>query len=672
MIKKTLSLLLAMLITISLVACGDMSEQDDDLSLASNGSSRYSVIVPHGSSDEIFNAALNMTKIAMLELGIKLELYVDSERKVGEYEILVGKTDREIPAELVPSEPLGYTVATHNNSIVMLGGSDNSTIAAIDYFTENYIKGAAKLERDLVYSYLHTYTEISKDGVTVSSLDVSEVESSDIVKALEQACGIPCVKDTSTLTDKTAAHMLKVSVAIDRELPQRTLRLMSKDEKLCILASSSIALDLSAETILRELKAYDKINFTEDTYVDLTYPMQSVTDHCEKYDAYFECETNKSPFEYEVGEEMIFTLHLKCDGETMSAPKLGYKLEFDGAKESVYDSVNGESGEFQIRTSLETPGAVKLYATAMSDFDIELRDVTPFNGGATAAFDAITALVAEPEDFDEFWQSELEKLEAIEPTATLIEDISESYPGYIVKNMKIDCIGRPVSVYISIPENAEPASLELLVGFMGYGVGSSGATTREDKIVMTVNAHSIDNGRDPSYYTEVASTVLYAYGYSTTENSKRDTVYFKDMILRDLQALRYAKTLTEWNGENIQLNGGGQGAYQALAVASLDNDVDYIYASCPWLCDIGGELLGRLDGDRPAYTDALGYYDAINFAKRITCETRIEAGLGDYISPPSGVASLYNAMSAPVTLAFVQGMTQSYTPSVCERFEIAK
>lgn len=672
MIKKTLSVLLALLITISLVACETASEQGDELLLVSNGSSRYSVIVPHGSGDEIFNAALSMIKTIKLELGVKLELYVDSDRKAGEYEILIGKTDRETPAELISSEPLGYTIATYNNNIVIVGGSDNSTIAAIEYFTESYIKGDAKLERDLVYNYLHTYTEISKDGAAVSSFDVSEIENTDIVKALEQACGIPCVSDTSTLTAEAMSHMLKVSVAINRELPERTLRLMKQDGKLIINASSSVALDLAAETIFRELEAYDKINFTEDTYVDLTYPMQSVTDHYEKYDAYFECETNKSPFEYELGEDMIFTLRLKCDGETMSAPKLGYKLEFDGTKEAVYDSVDGKSGELEIITSLDTPGAVKLYASAMSDLDIELRDVTPFNGGATAAFDAISALVAEPENFDEFWQSELEKLEAIEPTATLIEDISESYPGYIVKNMKIDCIGRPVSVYISIPENAEPASLELLVGFMGYGVGSSGATTREDKIVMTVNAHSIDNGRDSSYYTEVASTVLYAYGYSTSENADRDTVYFKNMILRDLQALRYAKTLEEWNGDDIVLNGGGQGAYQALAVASLDNDVDHVYASCPWLCDIGGELLGRLDGDRPDYTDALGYYDAINFAKRIKCETRIEAGLGDYISPPSGVASLYNAMNAPVTLEFIQGMTQSYTPIEGERFELTK
>lgn len=32
---------------------------------------------------------------------------------------------------------------------------------------------------------------------------------------------------------------------------------------------------------------------------------------------------------------------------------------------------------------------------------------------------------------------------------------------------------------------------------------------------------------------------------------------------------------------------------------------------------------------------------------RIKCPVTIEAGLGDYVCPPSGVAALYNGISAP-------------------------
>ena len=69
----------------------------------------------------------------------------------------------------------------------------------------------------------------------------------------------------------------------------------------------------------------------------------------------------------------------------------------------------------------------------------------------------------------------------------------------------------------------------------------------------------------------------------------------------------------------------------------------------PWCCDLGGIRLNRLRGWRPDFTDALGYYDPVNMAKRIHCKTSITSGLGDYVCPPSGVSVLYNNIKAPKT-----------------------
>ena len=47
-------------------------------------------------------------------------------------------------------------------------------------------------------------------------------------------------------------------------------------------------------------------------------------------------------------------------------------------------------------------------------------------------------------------------------------------------------------------------------------------------------------------------------------------------------------------------------------------------------------------------------------------------GLGDYVSPPTGVFVLYNSMNCHVTLYAMQGMTHGYTPSKAAKTTYSK
>ena len=62
----------------------------------------------------------------------------------------------------------------------------------------------------------------------------------------------------------------------------------------------------------------------------------------------------------------------------------------------------------------------------------------------------------------------------------------------------------------------------------------------------------------------------------------------------------------------------------------------------------------------------MGYYDAVNFARRIPDSCRVEitrAGLGDYTCPPMGIARLWNAIHpGNRSILWVQGSTHGYTP----------
>jgi len=57
-----------------------------------------------------------------------------------------------------------------------------------------------------------------------------------------------------------------------------------------------------------------------------------------------------------------------------------------------------------------------------------------------------------------------------------------------------------------------------------------------------------------------------------------------------------------------------------------------------------------------AYSSELDYYLPVNHARRIPATCRVDitrAGLGDYICPPPGIATLYNALHCPKSICWM-------------------
>ena len=253
-------------------------------------------------------------------------------------------------------------------------------------------------------------------------------------------------------------------------------------------------------------------------------------------------------------------------------------------------------------------------------------------------------------------------------------EVKSVNPRFNVFDVKVACAGkRPVSGYLSIPKDAKDKSLPAAVVYLGYGVVGRGAYQefRNGTMTFLVNAHGIENGKDPDYYKQLAEGELKNYAFSNAENADPETCYFNGMALRLMRSMEFVKSLPEWNGKDLTVAGGSQGGFQALLAAGLDKDVTKCEASRPWCCDLGGVKMKRLAGWRPDWTEALGYYDAANHAKRIKCETLIEAGLGDYVCPPSGMVALYNNIKASKKLTFSQGRVHGYVMPNCQTFTMS-
>lgn len=178
------------------------------------------------------------------------------------------------------------------------------------------------------------------------------------------------------------------------------------------------------------------------------------------------------------------------------------------------------------------------------------------------------------------------------------------------------------------------------------------------------------------YYTQLDSATLRRYGFKEDLNATRETVYFREMLLRDVQGVRFLKKYFGADGpderfkglwsekKELILSGGSQGGFQAAAVSALEPGVTQLMLYIPWFCDVGGcGTDGRQKSTfMPEYTEALEYYDNVNFAKRITCPVYIEsAGLGDYVATPAGIASFYNNLTAcpKKRISFKQNFTHA-------------
>ncbi len=346
-----------------------------------------------------------------------------------------------------------------------------------------------------------------------------------------------------------------------------------------------------------------------------------------------------------------------------------------------------------------------------------------------------------PSDFMSFWEDSLSELDGAENAPKLIELAPiplETYSNWYRYNhdlysFKISCPGDVtdlksgetyVTGTIQIPKDADLASAPIEMWYCGYGITRpypQSSETSKGKITVTVAAHSLDYDFEnksiqpteedfnlPSYYSEAEYGSNY-YGFYSEENKDRDSVYFKYMLLRDIQAIRFmtkafkeggnvefdpsadeeTKTLASekltpglWDGENITSNGSSQGAFQAVAVAALYSEtvgvseqrITELWAGIPWMCDVQGNTDGKKVQStyRPVYINdedgaevvGLNYYDTASFGRFVTCDTVISAGMGDPLCPASGISALYNGIrtngsDVNISLGFTQGKTHS-------------
>jgi len=482
---------------------------------------------------------------------------------------------------------------------------------------------------------------------SIYSESLSAEQLSAVTETIKEATGAD-LSVSDTKSDKS------IVFTFDESLKMLQYSITEKDGQLTFAVKSSYATPYLPEIAEDAISLRESFNIPKDYVGTGTFALdEAPTDGS----AYLLCETDKNPLSYKLGEDVTFRVSMIAGGKLVSVPQFAYKYnpEYGSGKDGLVSGIGGQC--YLTFKGLDKPGSIYLNVYAANRKGQKMTALNrTINASVVYDFNNLTHKLDKPSDFDSFWDAEIEKLMAVESTVlSCVECDVCKLDGFKVYALEIQSLGTVASVHISYPENAAPGSLKMMGEFDGYGeVGSNGACYLPDTICVAVNRHEVKDHQSVDYYKAYEATIP-NWGF---DNPTREDSFFYGLLMRDVQALRYAtETYADlWDGETLSVTGGSMGGFQAVAVAGLFDKVSHCYPSVPWMCDVGGSTEGRVHGSFfPEYTEGTKYYDSTYFAERFDGTVSITAGLGDAICPTSGTVALYNAFKGPKSGIYIQG-----------------
>lgn len=363
---------------------------------------------------------------------------------------------------------------------------------------------------------------------------------------------------------------------------------------------------------------------------------------------------------YKSGEKVKFTVSVFQNGIPLKDVEIRYEIGPEKLASTTQATKVASSGILEIDGgTLKTPGFLRCIAY------VTVGGVQ-YRGFATAGFDPdkIMPTVANPADFDEFWIDAKKALASvpIDAIMTLMpERCTEKVNVYHVslQNMRP---GTRMYGILAIPkkEGKYPALLKV----PGAGVRAYAgdiANAEKGMITFEIGIHGIPVNMDPSVYRDLSTSAL--SGYQAYNMDDKDRFYFKRVYMGCIRANDFLVSLPQYDGSNLAVTGGSQGGALAIVTAALDQRVKWLAALYPALSDVTGYQQGRAGG-WPHYFDAanvqvnntkeklttIGYYDVVNFARRVRVPGFYTWGYNDETCPPTSMYAAYNVISAPKEL----------------------
>ncbi|MFF2329809.1 MULTISPECIES: acetylxylan esterase [unclassified Streptomyces] len=265
--------------------------------------------------------------------------------------------------------------------------------------------------------------------------------------------------------------------------------------------------------------------------------------------------------------------------------------------------------------------------------------------------------LAEPVDFDEFWQQTLGQQDAFDLAATFepvhnglatIDTFDVTFAGYG---------GHPVRGWLQLPVT-RTGPLPAVVEYLGYGSGR-GAPHEKRLWACAGYAHFIMDTRGQGAETpdpDPATGDIAAPGFLTRGVLDPHRYYYRRLFTDAVRAVAAVRTHPAVDASRVVVTGTSQGGGIALAAAGLVPDLVAVMPDVPFLCHFPRATTMT---DQPPYVEVsrfvklhrehaatvartMSYFDGVTLARRANAPTLFSVGLMDHICPPSTVYAAFN------------------------------
>lgn len=366
---------------------------------------------------------------------------------------------------------------------------------------------------------------------------------------------------------------------------------------------------------------------------------------------------------YKPGEKVKFSITVLQNGNILKNVVVKYEVGPERMEPAKKDSLPVPAGSFTIDGgTMKDPGFLRCIATTVVNGKT-------YRGLATAAFNPlqIAPTIDNPSDFDSYWDNAKTELAHVpfDAKMTLLpERCTEKVNVYHV-NLQNYKAGTRLYGILCIPkkEGKYPALLQV-PGAGARPYYGDIANAEKDVITFQIGIHGIPVTMDPSVYSNLMAGAL--AGYWNYNLDDKDRYYYKRVYIGCVRANDFLTSLPQYDGKNLGVIGGSQGGALSIVTAALDSRVKFLASYYPALSDVTGYLKGRAGGwphlfdknnlafnNTKEKINTAGYYDVVNFAKRLRVPGIYTMGYNDETCPPTSMFAAYNVITAPRELFLV-------------------
>ena len=308
-----------------------------------------------------------------------------------------------------------------------------------------------------------------------------------------------------------------------------------------------------------------------------------------------------------------------------------------------------------------------------------------YRGLATVGFapERIAPTQTEPADFDAFWIAGKAELARI-PLEPRLELIPEASTGAInVYHVSFRTWSRtssapsPARIYGILCEPKAPGRYPAFLRVPAAGVrpykGELELAAR-GAITLEIGIHGIPVNGPKEIYDQLRSGSLEGYSQFNLDDPAR--YFYRRVELGCVRALDFLVSRENWDGRHLLVFGASQGGMLAVATGALDARVTAVAAMIPAYCDVTGYLHGRAGGwphlfrsaaNGPASPEKIrttGYYDTVNFARRLRGPVLFAVGYNDENCAPTSVYAAYNTVAVAKALFVAPEAGHTITPEM--------